>query len=350
MNEDYSDASFVKVKILVLYPRVLWEKRQSASRRHDIEALENHPEVVLKMTGQGWPDWDNSISALENAKKIMPDADAVYTYKLKGNVGLEIPPVIDAKDLTKGFFVVQRFQECWEPNKAWGPTKKISDFILSEGVDLAILSHANDCKRLRKAEKNGVKIAVIPIAAKSTIFAAAAKPWNERDIDILLTGNIGSTHYPLRVRYERLIKSGKLPGKCHIHTRPGSWADDINDADAKVKEFASVLGRAKVSLCCSSKYKYPLAKYVESAMAGCCVVGDMPDDPPDEYRQFVRPIKTWWSDRRIVKQISKYLQDAESQAYAERGQQVVLESLTWENWARKFIKVVSDARFKKYAS
>lgn len=335
------------MKILVLYPKLLWEKRQSASRRHDIEALGNRCDVILKMSGQGWPDWDNSLTALENVIKIMPDCDTVYTYKLKGNAGLEIPPVIDAKGLSSGFFVTQRFQECWEPNKAWGPTKKISDFILSEGVDLAILSHANDRKRLRKAEKNGVQVAVIPIAAKSAIFAEAAKPWNERDIDILLTGNIGSRHYPLRVRYEKLITLGKLPGKCHIHKRPGSWAADINDADAKVKEFASVLGRAKISLCCSSKYKYPLAKYVESAMAGCCVVGDMPEDPPDEYRQFVRPIKTWWSDRRMAKQISKYLEEADSQAYAERGQEIVLDSLTWEKWAEKFIQAVTEAKRSK---
>lgn len=336
------------MKILVLYPRLLWEKRQSASRRHDIEALENRPDVILKMTGQGWEGWDNALPALENVRKIMPDADVVYTYKLKGNAGLQIPPVVDAKGLSQGFMVVQRFQECWEPNKAWGPTKKISDFVLSEGVDLAILSHANDRKRLRKAEKAGVQIAVIPIAAKPSIFAEASRPWGERDIDILLTGNIGSRHYPLRTRFANLIKAGKLPGRCHIHVRPGSWADDINDADSKVKEYASILGRSKISLCCSSKYKYPLAKYVESAMAGCCVVGDIPQDPPSEYYQFIRPIKSWWSDKRIVKQIERYLEDKETQAYAENGQRVVLESLTWECWAEQFIQVVSDARNIKY--
>jgi len=337
-----------EVNILVLTPHVLWEKRQSASRRHDIEALEDHPDVMLKMTGQGWDDWNNSLSALENVRKIMPDADAIYTYKLKGNVGLQIPPVIDAKGLSRGYFVVQRFQECWEPNKAWGPTKKVSDFVLSEGVDLAILSHANDSKRLRKAGKAGVQIAVIPIAAKPSIFVGASRPWDERDIDILLTGNIGSRHYPLRTRFAELINAGKLPGRCHIHVRPGNWAEDIEDANSKLNEFALMLGRSKISLCCSSKYKYPLAKYVESAMAGCCVVGDMPEDPPQEYEHFVRPLKTWWSDRRMIQQIERYLNDAESRSFAEKGQQLVLKSLTWEFWAQRFIQVVSDARYQKY--
>lgn len=332
------------LKILVLYPKTLWEKRQSASRRHDIEALQARADVSLKMSGQGWDDWDNAKSALLNARAIMPDADVIYTYKLKGNAGLEIPPVIDARGLSEGFLVAQRFQECWEPNKAWGPTKKVSDFILSEGVDLAILSHANDRKRLRKAEKHGVQVAVIPIAAKRSIFAEAARPWEERDIDILLTGNIGSKHYPLRTRYHRLITEGRLSGHCHIHERPGSWADNIDDADAKVREFADVLGRAKISLCCSSKYRYPLAKYVESAMAGCCVVGDMPELPPDEYRDFVRPLKSWWSDRKLVKQIEKYLQADDIKEFAVHGQQVVLNSLTWEHWTDMFLSAITEAK------
>jgi len=320
----------------------------AASRRHDIQALDRRPDVVLKMTGQGWDEWDNSKPAIENAKRIMPDADCVYTYKLKGNERLGIPPVVDAKRLGGGFLVVQKFQEGWEPNKAWGPTKRISDFILSEGVGLAILSHANDRIRLKKAEANGVRVAVIPIAADPDVFSVASRPWEDRDIDILLTGNIGLEHYPLRSKFAAVINGGKLPGLCHIHSHPGSWAESIDDAEKKVREFADLLGRSKISLCCSSKHKYPLAKYVESAMAGCRVVGDMPDEAPAEYLEFLDPIETsWidrWTNRRIVAQIKNSQEDPEIQAKAEYGRQVVLKNLTWDHWAEYFIRAIEETK------
>lgn len=336
------------MKILVIFPREMWTTILAASRRNDVQALQRNPNVELLMTGQGWSDWDNSQSALENATRIMPDADCIYTYKLKGNLHLNIPPVIDAKGLGASFLVVQRLQEAWEPNKAWGPTKRVSDFILSEGVGLVILSHANDRPRLKKAEDAGVRVAVIPIGADPSVFSVAARPWEERDIDILLTGNIGLEHYPLRYKFAEIINAGNLPGKCHIHSHPGSWAESVEDADNKLREFANLLGRSKISLCCSSKHKYPLAKYVESAMAGCRVVGDMPDDPPDEYLQFVHPVNTSWFDRwsnsRLTNQIIKAFEDPEIKAKAEAGRQLVLENMTWDHWAEHFIQAVADAK------
>ena len=49
------------------------------------------------------------------------------------------------------------------------------------------------------------------------------------------------------------------------------------------------MGRSKIVLTCSSRWRYPLAHYPQAAMAGACLVADPPDTPPDGHESLFVP-------------------------------------------------------------
>jgi hypothetical protein len=330
------------MKVLYLVPKNLWERRVSASRRHDIMALQRREDVTLHISGQGFGDWSADRTALENVHAIMPDADVIARYKLNGNKPMGIPPARDYKALSDEYLVAEKWQEMWPKNPAWGPTGLIADFVESERVGLAICSHANELHYL-DGLKDKCRAVYIPHCAEPSVFAAAAKPWEERDIDILLTGAVGLPHYPLRTRLAKLMKDGKLPGKCYHLPHPGYWRNSIEECEAVVREYASWLGRSKIALCTCSKWRYRLAKIPEAAMAGCLVVGDLPEGREGDERNFVVDIGGL-DDERIVEELERCLslQDI-MKDLAAYGRGLMMRTYTQAHWALQFCDAVREA-------
>jgi len=329
------------MNILVLYPRDLWGSRLSASRRHDVKALERRSDMTLKMSGFGWPDWRQADTALANVRRIMPNADCVYTYKLGGNPCKGVPAANDAAGLADGTLVVQKFQECWWPDDGSAGCPPAWKQAVAERVGLAVLSHANDMPRMLEAAKRGVTVAVIPHGAEPRMFAQAAQAWPARRIDVILTGVTVPRHYPLRARWAALMDAGRLPGKCYVYPHPGYAFGGEAVCEARVRDYAMNLGKSKIVLGCTSRHRYELARFPEAAMAGTVHISDMPEKPPKGYEDFIVPVGADWPDERLIQTVADLLADeTKLRAMGERAQATARRSFTWEIWADRFVDAV----------
>lgn len=330
------------MKLLCLMPQQLWYSRLSASRRHDVKAVQRHPDVDLILSGVGWPDWDNNVPAVENLKRIMPDCDAAWIYKAEGNPRKNVPPMNGHQDLAEAVLVIEKFQELWWSGSSPNDPPAGWQQAIDRRIGLAILSHANDVPRMRPAaEKSGTTIAVIPHGAEPAVFAQAAQEWPGRKIDVLLTGSIGATHYPLRTRWKALMEAGRLPGKCYLHPHPGYWHNGEAAAAAKVRDYAQNLGKSKLVLGCTSRHRYELARFPEAAMAGAIHVSDMPEIPPKGYEDFIIPVEPDWSDERLIQTVANLLADEPKlRAMSAAAQATARQFFNWDLWAARFVDAV----------
>ena len=336
------------MRILCLYPRLIWERRVSASRRHDVEALARHPGVSLRMSGAGWPDWDDRATGLENVRRIMPDADAVYEYKMDGTrvSGVAVPPILEHREIGRRYLVVEKMQEChWgDPGSVPGVAPAWQQMV-DRRVGLCILSHANDAPRLAGAERAGVAVRVIPHCAEATLFGAAKRPWGARDIPVLLTGVVGQEHYPLRTRWAALAgRIGMAMGlPVRVHPRPPHMAADEADARRLRGEYAELLGRAKLVLGCASKWRYALARFPEAAAAGAVHVSDMPDDAAFRrgLGRHIMEVEAGAADCDLIRAVVDAWDDqAGLRRRSEAAWRQWREELTWDLWAERFVKEV----------
>ena len=86
--------------------------------------------------------------------------------------------------------------------------------------------------------------------AEASVFGAARRPWEKKDIAVALTGTIGREHYPLRTRWQRLCHeiSAAVGEPVLCHPRPPHLATDLESANRHVALYAEILGRAKLVL------------------------------------------------------------------------------------------------------
>ncbi len=321
------------LNLLVCFPHELWTRKMSPVRRHAVWALERRPDVNVTISGQGWPDWSAQASASDNRRAVMPDAHAVLWYKPLG--ARDVPALVQPKSI--GVLAVETYNECW-----W-PDNQAAREVIENGTNLVVCHHANDMPRMALARKSGCTVVHIPHCAEPTMFQAAARPWAERDIDVLLTGVTGETYYPLRARWQRLVDAGKLPGKVHCHRHPGYRQRGVRECEAAVREYAALLGRAKVHLVCASKFRYPLAKYVEGAMAGCLTVGDMPEQAPPGYEKIVWSVNPSDSDAELVRAVAQATAGNSLGAFGLAAQAVALERYNMDAYAAAFLAAVRAA-------
>jgi len=314
-------------KILVLFPRQLWTRKQSPVRRHAILALQRRDDTTVKISGQGWPDWRHDIDggAVAMIEHLMPDADAVFWYKPLGAKG--IPPLIDSQAVKDRWLTVESFNECW-----W-PDHRAEREATEAGTSLVICHHANDQQQFRT-----LPTVHIPHCAEKSIFAKAAKPWEKRDIDVLLCGVQSPSIYPLRAKWLELFKAGKLPGRAHYHERPPYRAKNLAACDDLVAEYASLLGRSKIVLGCSSRYRYALARFPEAAMAGALHLSDMPHNAPPFYADFIWPP----TDGALVDHVNECLCVLNELDGCTPIHDLAKQFYSQEVYAEKFLHAVSE--------
>lgn len=314
------------LNLLALFPRQLWERKVSPARRHSIRALKKV--AHLEMTGQGWGGYNEEKTVNENIDRLMPNCDAVIWYKplgqenrfesLKGCRDVRVPTVL-------------RFNEAWWSDRL--AAKEVEETRSS----IVVIHHEND-----RHQFDGVdaKVVHIPHGADREVFFGK-KPHSERGIDFLLTGVQSKEIYPLRERFANLIRSGKIKGEIRRH--PGYRKSNLKECDDEVQNYAEHLGDAKISLVCSSRYGYPLAKYVESAMSGCLVLGDMPEKPPVHFENFVAPVTNEMSDGTLVKIMKEWIEnDKAREQTAIRGQRIASKEFSQERYAERLVKTIKE--------
>jgi hypothetical protein len=105
-------------------------------------------------------------------------------------------------------------------------------------------------------------------------------------------------------------------------------------------DYAQHLGRSRIALVLGIKYSYALAKYPEAAMAGCLLIGDVPQELDATLGQYIVRLQPEMSDAQIIQTVSWWLEhDTAAQEQAAASQRLALEQFTMEHYAEQFVHV-----------
>lgn len=329
------------VNILALWPKCIWDSKMSSARRHSLWAMKRQEGVNVHLTGIGFEGYDKNASVSKNIASLMPDADVIVAYKPEGHTREHTPPVIGLREVSQ--LVVLRFNEAW-----WAKGKAAKE-VNDAGASLVICHHPSDVKQFASCN---ARVEVIPHCAEKTVYGIHTTPIAKRDIDILFAGVQAEGTYPLRHKWWNLMHElmrdyralGITP---FIYPHPGYWADNIEHCEKLVREYATMLGRAKILVACTSAYKYPLAKYVEASMAGTVVVGDAPDlcgsDRFPSYEKLFVPVEANASKEQLKETLRELVTDEDRlHKHAATAWQTAMEFYSQEAYARQFVGIIRN--------
>jgi len=302
------------MKILYLCSKKYHDTKMDRVRFHQIEAIGRHEEVQLRQDGPGFKDFNIHRSIEE----FQPDL--IDWYK-----PLEIPGYKDVK-----------IPRCIRYNEMYD-IKWTTKEIKKSNSDIVICHHLNDMPNYKLIKS--AKFLNIPHCAEKTVF----KDYGQRKIyDVLLTGRI-SASYPLRTRFEKLIKTKMSKYfNCEILSYPGFTVPNLNHPHV-LDGFARMVNQSKIALTCSSKYKYALAKYIEIPMCGSLLAADLPDERHEFFKKYMLVIDPSDSDQTIIDKLAYYIEnDEEREKLIFEGSKLMLRKRTQEVYADRFVKIIKE--------
>lgn len=307
------------MKILYLCNKHQYDTKMSRVRFQSIEAISKICD--LEYSGVGWNNYDKD-------KNVQANIDYLYGGWEQPDIVVAYKPLdlIDFKNIKAVKCV--RYNEMWDV--AW-TTKEIKE----SGAELVICHHLNDMPKYKHLPN--VKFVNISHCAEQTIYKDYGLP---KINDILLTGAI-SRHYPFRARLRNIIFTyleGRV--KCKILNHPGG--DLTNIHGYVLDNYAKEINQSKITLTCSSAYKYRLGKYTEIPMSGSLLAADLPNEDHDFFKQFMLVLEPSDSDKDIADKIIEYIRDdGKRNDLIKKGIELNKE-YTQEKYAERFIKVCEE--------
>jgi len=299
------------MKILYLCNKQFWDHKMSRVRFHSIDAIGRHQDVELIKSGQGWPDFKN---ALIDVKKYKPDI--VVWYK-----PLDIP----------GYDQIT-VPKCLRYNEMWN-VKWTTEEIQKSKSNLIICHHKNDIGQYKHVKS--AKFYHNPHCAEKEIFKDYGL---KKEYDILITGALSQGHYPFRARFVRIVKNYLSDFNFKILRHPGYIINNINE---QAINYAREINKSYISLTCSSKHRYALAKYVEIPMSNSLLCADIPNENQEWYRNWILEINNSMSDEEIANKIREYLVDKKlTEKLVNRGVVENIKNRTQEIYADRFVEIV----------
>lgn len=296
--------------------------------------LRDHPWIEVTLWGIGIDGYNASISIRENLIQRYGTIyfDVLYIYGMVRNN--------EVKDLSGDLIVMIREHECWD--------KRCLPYFIHNGVKLAMLTYAWEL--LEYQEVHDALIVHSPHTVNPDIFRHNVN--SRREIDVLLAGSTNPGVYPLRQRFSKLIQrenSRSWVIRSHPDYFAQEWKQEfwdsyqvnmsnVNKADAQVYDYAKDLKRAKICLMDSSLFKYALMKYTEAPMAGCLIVGDIPHERMDEFRQGVVAVSDDMSDEELISTIKYWLSHEEERLKKASLAQRNAMQYTVKKWGDLVIK------------
>lgn len=316
------------MNILFLISRHYYECKMDRCRFLQMEAVGRCNGMQVQMWGKGFPGYDAKATLWTNIQRAFGGTafDLVHVYKPKDHLGVAACPV--PKSVAY--------------NEAWDNRAVIRE-VVRHDLRLLIFHHANDLQALSTSPRlhRGRTMVHLPHCAEQTIFTSAAQPWETRSIPLLLTGSINPVHYPFRARFAQLIRDGHMPGE--IRPKPPGASSGLSATQAQLENYAQQLGRTRCAVVTSSAYHYALAKYAETAMAGCLLVGNVPAELHPTLGQHMVRLDPTMSDAQLVAQVRWWIEhDDQAQALAAANQQVALQHFTMEHYAARFVRAAQD--------
>ena len=164
----------------------------------------------------------------------------------------------------------------------------------------------------------------------------------DQEYDVLLGGAIGSIHYPLRIRYLNIInKLNNKSYKC-LHMKHPGYNHGDSFTNKYLIEYAKNINKSKITLACSSKWKYRLGKYIEIPMCGkAAICGDLPDDKADDY-SYVIEVTDNMTDEEIMNKISYYLDNEDKRIEKVNKGLEFSSNYTQQHYAERLLKELEE--------
>jgi hypothetical protein len=319
-------------KVLYLTSKVRFETKMSRGRAHHMAAVSRHPDVVkFAMWGNGFDGYVESESLTENIKRLGWTPDVIHAYKPEDHIG------VAQWDGLKSVAY----------NEAWWPNNRALKEVQEHGFRLVIHHHENDAPRFAGFDGNLVHI---PHCADTNCFVP---PQDQvREIDCLMSGVDSKEIYPVRHRLKSLLRQGLLQGEVRphmggrkFHSAKSSYrSDGLSQSQAQFQDYANHLQRSKISLCCTSKYKYALEKLVQSAMAGCVIMSDMPNDSVfrNGFGSAILEVNDGMSDNQIVDMAQSVLNNGQEWNQRSFALQAMACRFTMEYYADRYVDAVRN--------
>jgi len=301
------------MNLLYLIEHKYFQKKMSRGARfHTWEAISKHPDVKMSlMTGPGFPDFPGSIMDL--------NPDYVLAYK----------PLDCEWHPTKAPLILN-YNEMWD--EEWTVTE-----IEQSGANMVICHHENDFKKYENTIQ-GVKFVHIPHGVSEWRFEVAGqRELACRPISALFSGVFSPQFYPVRAKLKHVVD--QVPNS-KVLSHPGYRLEDVIACEEQFKRYVDHLSWSRVSLCCTSRYKYSLNKLHESIAAGCVVFSDLPHDGNFNAKlgKYIQEVGNSESIGSITERV-KHVCDSPSefQVMTTEARQVVLDEFGHNRYAERFL-------------
>lgn len=316
------------MNVLFLVPRRIYEEKMSRVRFEEMEALsKTDPRIEVVTTGPGWPDWPDGLAPRDYVQQR-------YDF-FKANHNLrEIPHVVVS-------YMVEGLQGAPIPvamilHETYNRVKTLRA-IEDTGANLVIFTYNTDITQYAEAmEAQGRRLVWIPHGADGDLYRDYGL---EKDVDVLVVGNLARDFYPFRARLARLAhrEIRKRGYKVVTLPHPG-FTLPARPGTAVGEAYARWLNRAKLVMTCTGKHHYAFCKLVEIPLCRSLPVSDLPTDRQGFFRQTTLNVEMWHTDREILGKIEDVLDD---DGLRERLTAVahdkVRQRLTLAHWSERFI-------------
>ncbi len=319
------------MKILYLVPREVFLNKMARERFTYMEMF-NAPPHAVHYSGPGWPDWTDSLTAADNARRIIDrnmigpgaakgDCDLVHTYMVNGLAGLR-------RDVPV----------CTSYNEA-NRIDRVSTHVEVNEFTYVIFHYANDVPNFPQFARWGTGVAHIPHCADPMLFHDYDEP---KDIDVLVTGNMNAEIYPFRSRLAALAWKvlRKRGYRVTVLPHPGYALDKQRAGTVVGLDYARMLSRARLVFTCSSRYRYALTKYSEIAMCRSLAVSDVPEQTPEFFHATTHALERSALDDDILRGVEALLDEPDEIARrSTTAYDETMRAYTVGHYAAMFIKV-----------
>jgi hypothetical protein len=291
------------MNLLYIVPRRVYESKMSRVRFDQIEAITK--QMVVRISGPGWPDWDETRSAAENVANLPVGesglADVVLAYEVNGFAGCVRP-------------VMTSYNEAYD-------VPKVERYVEENRLRGVIFHHENDLLRYQPHwYARGILSFHIHHCASEAVYRDYELP---KDIDVLVAGNLSRTYYPFRVRLRdlawRVLR--KRGYKVVVLDHPG-YKLPPREGTVVREDFARLINRSKLVVTCAMRYKYALGKYAEIGLCRSLALADIPDERQEHFEQTVRVVHPWMLDEDILRIAEEVLDD--------EGLRIKLTNQAWD--------------------
>jgi hypothetical protein len=134
------------------------------------------------------------------------------------------------------------------------------------------------------------------------------------------------------------MQAGRLPGEVRSH--PGYRTTSVAETSEQFVDYARHLGRSRIALTLGITYRYALAKYPEAAMAGCLLIGDVPEELAPTLGRYMVRLEPDMPDEQIVDTVAWWLEnDQAAQEMAAQSYALARSAFTMEHYAERFVQV-----------